>query len=259
MSYLDAILAERRRSVARAKTERPAASLRAAVAARADFRPFARAVRGAGGPHVIAELKRSSPSAGSIASEADPSVVAADFARGGARAISVLTEPERFSGSFDDLRAVRNATSLPVLCKDFVVDEHQLWEAAAEGADAVLLIVAALDRKTLDRFVALTRALGLASLVEVHDETEGYVAVDAGADVIGINNRDLRSFVVDLSTAPRVRSTLPKHVAIVAESGYRTPADVRTCGAGIDAVLVGEALMRAADRAGAVAALRGAS
>jgi indole-3-glycerol phosphate synthase len=259
MTHLEEIIAARRRSVELAKADRPIATLRASVASRSDFRRFRHAIRGAGATRVIAEFKRSSPSAGAIAAEADPAAVAADFERAGACAISVLTEPDRFGGGFGDLRAARAATALPVLCKDFVVDDFQVWQAAAEGADALLLIVAALDRPTLARLIALARAVGLAPLVEVHDEQEGVIATDVGADLIGVNNRDLRTFEVDLSTAPRVRSTLPRHVAVVAESGYRTRADVATCGTDIDAVLVGEALMRTADRAGAVRALRGAS
>jgi indole-3-glycerol phosphate synthase len=259
MTYLDELLALRARDVARKLAVRPLASLREAALERTDYRPFAAALRAVRhtGPAIIAEFKRASPSAGAISPAADPAATAAAYEGGGAAAISVVTEPDRFCGSFDDLRAARAAVALPVLCKDFIVDDYQVWEAAAEGADAVLLIVAALGLDRLRRAIGLARELGLAALVEVHDEAEGAAAIAAGADVIGINNRDLRSFAVDIATAPRVRSSLPAGIFTVAESGYATWEDVSTCGTGIDAILVGEALMRAADVDAVLRALRG--
>jgi indole-3-glycerol phosphate synthase len=252
VTYLDELLARRHTAVAARKTERPLETLQTIASRRLDRRDFAAALR-SGKPALIAEFKRASPSAGPIAAHAEPSEVAAAYERGGAAALSVLTEPERFGGSFADLRAARGATALPVLCKDFVVDAYQIWEAAAEGADAVLLIVAALDDAQLAGFLALAGRLGMAALVEVHDEGEIERAKAAGAGIVGINNRDLRTFAVDLSTARRLRERIVPGTAVVAESGYRTADDLAACAAaGIDAVLVGEALMRDGDPASAV-------
>ena len=253
MTYLDELLELRRRAVARATAELPLDRVRARALEREDRRDFAGALRRGPRPALIAEFKRASPSAGAIDAQADPAAVAASYERGGAAALSVLTEPERFRGSFADLRAARSATALPVLCKDFVVDAYQVWEAAAEGADALLLIVAALDDRQLQSLLALCDRAQLCALVEVHDEAEARRACDAGARVIGVNNRDLRSFEVDTSTAVRVRASIGGDVLVVAESGYRTAEQLAACAqGGIDAVLVGEALMRELDRAAAV-------
>jgi indole-3-glycerol phosphate synthase len=255
MTYLDEILGVRRAAVEKKKSERPISGLRAPALTRRDLRDFGAALtRGADGrPRIIAEFKRASPSAGSIAPDADPAAVASAYERGGAAAISIITEPDRFRGGFSDLQAARAAVSLPVLCKDFVVDEYQLWEAAAEGADAVLLIVAALDAPELEELLELASALRLAALVEVHDEDEARRAVASGARLIGVNNRDLRTFSVDTETALRVRTSIPAGVTVVAESGYSTHGDVSECGrAGIDAMLIGERLMRDPDPSAAI-------
>ena len=257
MTYLDEILRGRRVSVERAKAARPSSKMRPGASGD-DRRDFERALTAGLRPAIIAEFKRSSPSAGAIARDADAGRVAAAYEKAGAVALSVLTEPDRFGGSFADLRAAREATSLPVLCKDFVIDAYQVREAAAEGADAILLIVAALDDRDLRGFIALARELGMAALVEVHDSTELDAAVRAGARIVGVNNRDLRTFAVDTATAMTVRSRWPAGIVSVAESGYRTAADIERCGsAGFDAVLVGEALMREADPGRALAELRG--
>ena len=251
MTYLDDLLARRRDAVAAAKQRRPIATFRAQALDRKGMRDFRAALRRSR-PALIAEFKRASPSAGAIDGGADAASVAADYERGGASALSVLTEPERFRGSFADLQAARAATALPVLCKDFIVDAYQLWEAAAYGADAVLLIAAALDDERLREFIALCGRLRLCALVEVHDEAEVRRALAAGAGLIGINNRDLRTFSVDLATAPRLRALIPGDTTVVAESGYRNGEEVAACArAGIDAVLIGEALMRDRDRCGA--------
>jgi indole-3-glycerol phosphate synthase len=257
MTYLDELLGLRVASVAREKARRPVGSLQAAASSRSDYRDFAGALRGRS-PAIIAEFKRSSPSAGPIARSADPALVASAYERGGAAALSVLTEPDRFGGSFADLRAARAATSLPVLCKDFIVDEYQIWAAAAEGADAVLLIVAALDEFRLREFIDIAGGLGLAALVEVHDMEEAVRSVAAGARIVGINNRDLKTFEVDRGVAARVRPVLPASTIVVAESGYATSEQILECAAArIDAVLVGEHLMRAADPESALATLLG--
>lgn len=258
MTYLDELLDLRRIAVERAKAVRSSAELRAAAREAGPRRDFARALVTRPRPSIIAEFKRASPSAGPISADADPRDIAMAYERGGASALSVLTEPERFRGSFEDLRAARQATCLPVLCKDFVVDDYQIWEAACSGADAILLIAAAMPPGELRARVALVVEAGMAPLVEVHDERELETAIGAGARVIGVNNRDLRTFAVDPSTALRLRAAVPTGIVTVAESGYRSAEDLAACGAaGYDAVLIGEALMREADPAGALSNLRG--
>ena len=258
MTYLDELLDSRRAAVERAKSARPPRDHTACSDFGIARRDFARALVSGARPSIIAEFKRSSPSAGQIAPQADACTVAIAYERGGAAAISVLTEPERFGGSFDDLRAVRAATSLPVLCKDFVVDDDQICEAACSGADAILLIVAAMRPDHLRDRIALVVAHGMTPLVEVHDQGELEIALGAGARVVGVNNRDLRTFAVDTSTAVRLRGRMPNGVVSVAESGYRTADDIAACArAGYDGVLVGEALMRDSDPGRALTRLRG--
>ena len=208
------------------------------------------------GVAVIAEVKRSSPSAGSIAAIADPSALAVDYERGGASAISVLTESRRFGGSLDDLVAVRAAVDVPVLRKDFVVTSYQVWEARAHGADVVLLIVAALEQNALVALLERVESLGMTALVEAHDAEEARRAVDAGARIIGVNARDLRTLDVDRETFARIAPKLPDSVVKIAESGVRGPHDVRAyAAAGADAVLVGEGLVKQHDPRQAVADL----
>ena len=258
MTYLDELLDMRRAAVERAKGIRSSTELRAAARDVGPRRDFARAIVARPRPSIIAEFKRASPSAGSIAAGADARDIAMAYERGGASALSVLTEPERFRGSFEDLKAARKATSLPVLCKDFVVDDYQIWEAAANGADAILLIAAAMPASELRARIPLVVEAGMTPLVEVHDDRELETAIGAGARVIGVNNRDLRTFVVDTSTALRLRAAMPVGIVSVAESGYRRAEDLAACGAaGYDALLIGEALMRDSDPAGALASLRG--
>ncbi|SOD74291.1 indole-3-glycerol phosphate synthase [Jatrophihabitans sp. GAS493] len=208
------------------------------------------------GVGVIAEVKRRSPSKGALASIADPASLAADYAAGGARVISVLTEQRRFGGSLDDLRAVRARVDIPVLRKDFVVGSYQVHEARANGADLVLLIVAALDQNTLVGLRERVESLGMTALVEVHTEDEASRALDAGAQVIGVNARNLSTLQVDRSTFERIAPGLPKHVVKIAESGVRGPLDlIEYAAAGADAVLVGEGLVTKADPRAAVAEL----
>lgn len=210
----------------------------------------------ADGLHVIAEVKRSSPSKGALAPITDPAALAADYEAGGASVISVLTEQRRFGGSLADLDAVRARVDIPVLRKDFVVEDYQVWEARAHGADLVLLIVAALEQEVLVRLLALVESLGMQALVEVHDEDELGRAVAAGARIIGVNNRNLRTLEVDRGTFARLAPLLPEDVVKVAESGIRGAEDVRGCVAtGARAVLVGEALVTGGTPARAVAEL----
>lgn len=196
------------------------------------------------GVKVIAEVKRSSPSKGALAIIADPAGLAADYAAGGAAVISVLTERRRFGGSLADLAAVRAAVDIPVLCKDFMVSSYQLWEARAYGADLILLIVAALDQPTLVGLRERAESLGMTALVEVHDEAETERAVEAGARVIGVNARNLKTLEVDRQTFARLAPSIPQGIVKVAESGVRGPHDVlEYARAGATAVLVGESLV----------------
>jgi indole-3-glycerol phosphate synthase len=196
------------------------------------------------GVGVIAEVKRASPSAGRLAEIPDPARLAADFEAGGARCISVLTERHRFHGSLDDLDAVRAQVDVPVLRKDFIVTSYQVHEARAHGADMCLLIVAALEQNALVGLLERVESLGMTALVEVHDEAEADRALDAGAKVIGVNARNLRTLEVDRSVFERIAPGLPSHVLKIAESGVRGPHDlISYAGAGADAVLVGEGLL----------------
>lgn len=208
------------------------------------------------GVSVIAEVKRASPSLGALAAIKDPAGLAADYAAGGAAAISVLTEGRRFDGSLDDLRAVRGQVDVPVLRKDFMTTSYQLWEARAAGADMALLIVAALDQEALVSLVERARSIGLTPLVEVHDEEEVERALDAGADLIGVNARDLKTLEVKRDTFSRLAPLIPDGVVRVAESGVRGPHDVLEFGrAGAHVVLVGETLVRGDDPRASVADL----
>lgn len=208
---------------------------------------------------VIAEVKRSSPSKGALAEIPDPATLARQYAEGGAAAVSVLTEGRRFGGSLADLDAVRAAVEVPVLRKDFMVTPYQVWEARAHGADIVLLIVAALDDAELSDLITLSGQLGMTALVEVHDEPETQRAVAAGATVIGVNNRNLKTLEVDLDTFGRLAPLIPDQCIKVAESGIRgADSAAEFARAGADAVLVGEALVTGGDPAGAVAAMRAA-
>ncbi len=216
-------------------------------------RGFVDALRGG---RVIAEMKRRSPSGGALRDDLDPARVAAGYAWAGAAALSVLTDGPDFGGSLDDLVAARGAVSIPVLRKDFTVDPVQIAEARVAGADAVLLIVAVLDRDALQACLDAAQRVGLDALVEVHDEGEARRAVESGARCIGVNNRDLRTLRTDLDTFARVRAGIPEDVVCVAESGVRTAEDVtRLVGEGADAVLVGETLMRSRDPASLCGAL----
>jgi indole-3-glycerol phosphate synthase len=205
---------------------------------------------------VIAEFKRRSPSAGTLRDDADLALLVAAYERGGASALSVLTEQPNFGGALADLTAARGVVQLPVLRKDFVVDEYQLLEARAAGADAVLLIVAALDEEGLALLHSAAGELALDVLVEVHDREEVARALDVGAELIGVNNRDLRDFSVDVGRTSRLREAIPNGVAVVSESGIASAEQLRVlAGEGVDAVLVGERLMRAENPEQALRAL----
>ena len=252
---LDEIVEARRADVARAKRATPVAALEARPAYSAPRRGFAAALRGRA-PAVIAEVKQASPSKGVIRADCDPVAIARGYAAAGAAAISVLTEERHFRGRLEDLEPIRAAVDVPLLRKDFLFDPYQLIEARAWGADAVLLIVAMLDSRQLADLHAAATSLGLDVLVEAHSAAEVEHAAAAGATVIGVNNRDLQTFVTTLATAERLRPLVPVGALAVAESGIETPADVaRLRSAGYQAFLVGESFMRAADPGAALRAL----
>lgn len=257
-TYLDKILAAHRAEAA--ADRRSLDALVAEAQAQSPARGFAAALRaGTGaGLAVVAEVKRRSPSKGDLAADLDPADLAVRYAAGGASCLSVLTDREFFGGSPDDLRAARAAApALPVLRKDFTVAPADVCDARLMGADAVLLIVAALDDAELADFHALATGVGLDVLVEVHDEAELDRALAAGATLVGVNQRDLVTFRVDHDRAVRVGKAIPDEVLKVAESGVRGPDDARSLrDAGFDAVLVGESLVTAPDPAAALAALR---
>jgi indole-3-glycerol phosphate synthase len=253
MTVLDQIV-ERTRERLRGE-EKP--DRRAAEESAQQRTPFAfRAALAGEGVNVIAEIKSASPSAGSIVDDPDVEAIARDYAAGGAAALSIVTEPEFFRGSRDWIGRAKRVADLPVIMKDFIVEPSQLVRGIAAGADAILLLASLLDVGQLRDFVAILEAYGCDALVEVHDEEELERAMGAGAQVIGVNNRDLRDFHVDLGTSERLGARMPADVTRVAESGIRSREDVdRLRAAGFHAFLVGESLLRQDDRAAAVRAL----
>jgi indole-3-glycerol phosphate synthase len=247
MSILEEILAGTRVDLERRRRARPESAMGDGGNRRS--RAFRDALL-APGLSIIAEHKRRSPSAGAIRVDSDVAAVARDYERGGAAAMSVLTEERHFGGSLDDLRDAHAACRLPLLRKDFIIDRYQLAEAVEAGASAVLLIVAALEPATLDALHTDARARGLDVLVEVHDGGELEVAIAVGAEIVGVNNRDLRDFSVDVERTFRLLELMPPQTIVVAESGIGTPEQlVRLRDAGVHAALVGERLMRGADPA----------
>ena len=248
MSRLQEILQYKRGVVETLSPQRD--TFRAAALRRNDFRSLAGALEGHGGQTLalIAEVKRASPSAGLIARDFDPVLVATRYEAAGANAISVLTDEKFFQGHLDHLRAIRETVALPILRKDFVLDEVQIYEASAAGADAILLIVAALEQDQLNHLLDVAVTCQLDALVEVHTLKELDRALDTDARIIGINNRNLATFEVDIATTEALSEQVPAGILLVSESGIRTAEDsqrLRACGA--DAILVGEALMRSTD------------
>ncbi|MGH3715391.1 MAG: indole-3-glycerol phosphate synthase TrpC [Micromonosporaceae bacterium] len=255
MSVLDEILAGVREDIAAREQIVPLAEIRDRAAAAPAAKDAFAALR-APGVGVIAEVKRSSPSKGQLAEIPDPAELASEYAAGGARVVSVLTEGRRFGGSLEDLAAVRAAVEVPVLRKDFIVSSYQVHEARAYGADLVLLLVAVLEQNVLIGLLERIESLGMTPLVEVHTEEEADRALEAGARVIGVNARNLKTLEVDRSVFERIAPGLPKEVVKIAESGVRGPHDlIRYAGAGADAVLVGEGLVTKKSPRDAVAEL----
>lgn len=249
-TFLERIVAATRADLVVRQAQVPLADLRARATEAPAPRPFAEALRPtpSGSARLIAEVKRASPSKGLLAEHFEPVAQAQAYARGGAAAISVLTEPHFFLGALEHLRAVRAAVDIPVLRKDFILDVYQVYEARAASADALLLICVLLDDDTLRALLALTRSLGMEALVEAHNAEEAERAVAAGATVIGVNSRDLRTFNIDTEVVRHLRPLVPDTGVFVAESGIRDARGVAVARAwGADAVLVGEALMRAPD------------
>lgn len=255
MGVLDEIVAHKRAEVAELKARRPMATMVAACRGLAPARDFEAALRPAPGARVrlIAEVKRASPSQGLFRGDLDPIAQASIYATAGAAAVSVLTDARYFHGSLDDLVRVRAAVPVPVLRKEFIVDEYQLWEAREAGADAVLLIVAALEDAALRDLLAAAKGAGLATLVEVHTAPELDRALRLNPPVIGVNNRDLQTLTTSLAPSLALLPQIPPGPIAVSESGLRTGADVaQVVAAGAHAVLVGETLLRAADVAATV-------
>ncbi len=220
-------------------------------------RDFVHALRGKS-PAIIAEIKKASPSRGVLQADFHPAFIAHSYEEGGAACLSVLTDRHYFQGALRDLEAARAAVALPVLRKDFTIDRVQIFEAAAHGADAILLIAAMLDANELRRLREEAEAVGLAALVEVHDQDELQIAIDSGAGLIGVNNRNLQTFEVSLDTSLRLSYLMPANVLRVSESGIYTRTDIDLLtGAGYQAFLVGESLMKSADAAAALRALIG--
>lgn len=259
-SLLNDIETCKRREIARLKVIEPEDALRAKAKQAGPTRGFARVLVSSGElPSLIGEIKRASPSAGILRENFDPADLARAYERGGAKALSVLTDRCYFKGELDHLSMARNAVSLPVLRKDFILDELQLFEARAAGADAVLLIARLLSQEELCRLSGVSSALGMDVLVEVHDRTELAKALRSGAKLIGINNRDLASFQTNIETTLRLAGEVPDDVVLVSESGIKTREDLlRLRSAGVDAVLIGETFMRAEDVEAKVRELFGA-
>ena len=256
MTVLDEILVGVRADLAERQARTTLEELQEKATALPSARPAESVLRDGDTVKVIAEVKRSSPSKGALAAIADPAGLASEYESGGACLISVLTERQRFGGSLEDLAAVRTTVDVPVLRKDFIVTSYQVWEARAHGADAVLLIVAALEQEALVSLVERVQSLGMTALVEVHDETEVERAVDAGARVIGVNTRDLKTLDVDRSVFARLAPKIPSGIVRIAESGVRGPHDVLDYArSGAHAVLVGESLVTGRDPRSAVADL----
>jgi len=257
-SILDEIVASKRREVDAARRRMPLLELEDQAAEAPPVRDFRAALAGPGPIRLIAEIKKASPSAGLIRPDFDPIALARAYQAHGAACLSVLTDAPYFQGHLSYLARVRASVAIPLLRKDFIIDEYQVVEARLAGADAILLIAEILDDATLISLQARARSLGMAALVELHDEANLPRVLDSGADLVGINNRDLRRFETDLDLTLRLRERVPAHVVLVGESGIRTRADAeRLEAAGVSAMLVGETLMRSDDVGLAVERLLG--
>lgn len=257
--YLETIMTWKRQELPKQKRERPVSDLRAQAALMVKPLDFAAALRRRSGPpRLIAEIKRASPSKGLLRHGFDPATLAKDYVNNGASAISVLTDKKFFQGNIEHLMAAKATAKIPVLRKDFIFDPYQIVEARVAGADALLLIVAVLSDPQISTLLEETERLGMTALVEAHNEDEVGRALKAGAKVIGVNNRDLSDFSVDLETSARLRPLVPPEIVFVSESGIRSAADARRVAKmGVDAILVGEAIVKAKDVGAKVRELAG--
>ncbi len=245
---LDDIVARKEERIAELRKKLVLSKLEEAVTSAPEPLDFFTALKAGGRPAIIAEIKKASPSAGLIRNDLDVATIAAIYEAHGAAAISVITEEDFFQGKLEYLEEARTSVSVPLLCKDFIFDPVQILTARAAGADAVLLIKAILEQDLLVQLLEKARSLGMACLVEIHDEKELVRVLETGARIIGINNRDLKTFQVDLGTTINLRSRIPPDRVTVSESGIQLPKDLETLAAeGVDAVLVGTSLMRAED------------
>ncbi len=244
---LNKIISQKREEVEQRKRSMPLSALQESIARRKAPLDFALSLDG-NRTRLIAEVKRSSPSRGVLCPDFKPVELAKSYAQGGAAAISVLTEANYFEGSIDYLAAIREEVRLPLLRKDFIFDPYQVYESSAYGADALLLIVAILNQEQLEELISLSHSLGLRCLVEVHNEDEVERALLSQAKIIGINNRDLDTFTIDINTTHRLRPLIPRQLIVVSESGISSRSDVEKLkGWGVNVVLVGEALVTASD------------
>ncbi len=249
---LDKIVADKREEVRQQQKAVPVSALQARIARRTKTRDFASALK-RNGVSLIAEVKKASPSRGVLRPDFDPTALARTYADNGAAAISVLTEKRYFQGNIEHLLEIREAVTIPLLRKDFIFDPYQVYESRAYGADALLLIAAILEEAPLAELLMLGHELGLDCLVEVHNESEVDKALRSGAQIIGINNRDLKTFAVDISTTPRLRKLIPEDKLVVSESGISSRRHIEDLKKwGINAALVGEALLTAVDVAARV-------
>lgn len=257
-SFLALIVSNKREEIARAKTQRPLATLQNLAGQQPAPRDFRQALAAGKNVAVIAEMKKASPSAGTLREDFDPIALAQSYERQGAAALSILTDNKFFGGHLENLRQARIVSALPILRKDFILEPYQVFEARAYGADAILLIMALLDRSQLFELMLVAAEIGLQALVEVHNEIEIDRALLAGANLLGINNRDLKTFTVTLETTARLSKLIPSSCVRVAESGIKSRQNVeRLAACGIDAVLVGSHLMRQADPGAALVELTG--
>jgi indole-3-glycerol phosphate synthase len=258
LSILDEIVGHKKTVIEASKQEVALNVLKAKLTDADKTRPFKKAISTPGGIKLIAEIKKASPSRGVIRDDFDPLELARIYEENGAAAISVLTDRKFFQGNINFLSGVRRATAVPLLRKDFIIDEYQIYESRVYGADALLLIAAVLSREELDSFLSLSRDLDLDCLVEVHSEEEVKKVLETSAEIIGINNRNLGTFEVDLSTTLRLKRLISPDKIVVSESGIRGREEVRfLAGKGIDAILVGEALLRSEDVGEKMRELRG--
>lgn len=258
-SILSEIIAHKKEEVRRSKEQVKIESLKAQLSDCPPPRGFKEAVTQRNGINIIAEVKSASPRGGVLIKDFDPVAIADDYLKGGAAALSILTEQKFFKGNLDFISLVKRENPLPTLRKDFIIDPYQIYESRVWGADAILLIVSILSEDALKELLSMSSELGMDALVEVHDEKELKIALSTGCDIIGINNRNLRTFKVDLTTTIKLISCIPREKVVVSESGIKSREDiVQLEEAGVRAVLIGEALIRARDRVAMLRRLRGA-